>query len=264
MKKAALILLGCLTGVYLFAQDSVKTKTPLQYNRQRLPEKGNLGISFTANGLLANLLLTPQTNNFNQPYFHVKYYLKDDVDLIAGYGISSNNTKTYQSDSLLINGAMSLKELDSTYSRTDVHFTIGGEKHFYALNNLDAYFGGFLDISAIGKTKIKSVTNINDRDTVNSATTTFVYTEDGGFATGIRFSAGFNYFIAKKLALGAEYNFGYQYQSVGGDWISSTNYDPVKGSATNTNAQGAALEQKNTIAFNSVVQITISYFFNLR
>ena len=52
-----------------------------------LPKAGDLGASIIVDGLLDNIRLTSNTNNYGQNILFAKYYLKDDIAIRGGFAL---------------------------------------------------------------------------------------------------------------------------------------------------------------------------------
>ena len=127
------------------------------------------------------------------------------------------------------------------------------------MRRLDPYFGGEFVLSFIGKETV----SWNQVTTETSGTTTIEGERktDGGVGFGVFGIAGFNYFIANHVSLGAEYRFGYNYLKTGGNFSESVITTPSSGSPTNTFNKGTDELKSAGFQVNSTASIIFSIFF---
>ena len=246
LKFLTLIAIGCLASFSAAGQDTAK---------DFLPKAGDFGATIVVNGLIDNIQLSTNSNSYGQNILFAKYYFKDDLALRAGFGLTVNRMARESSDS----SGVLLIEVDSLRRNVSVNISAGIEKHLTANKRLDPYIFGQLDLSMIGKTKneianrqISTIgTNSIDREIIR----------DGGFALGINFGGGFNYFLAKNFSVGSEFYLGLQYVSVGGGISDNTTSTTAGGTRTATFNSREDISKSTTLNVNPTAQINFSYFF---
>lgn len=221
------------------------------------PVAKNWGFTFSLTGLIDNLKLEGAKDQTGQPILFFRRYLKDDLALRAGFGLNTYRNTSVRKDS--IRQIPAFVEYDSVYSRNDVSFVAGIEKHIGTMRRLDPYFGGEFMLTLIGKETI----SWNETRTETSGKTTIEGERkiDGGTGIGVFGIAGFNYFIADHISLGAEYRFGYSYLKQGGNFSESIITTPSSGSPTNTFNRGTQEFRDTGFEVNSTANIILSIFF---
>ncbi len=140
-----------------------------------------------------------------------------------------------------------------------MNLSVGIEKHLKPNNRLDPYVFGQLDISLIGKSK----NEIENREisTIGTNSTNREIIRDGGFALGLNFGGGFNYFLAKNFSVGSELYLGVQYVSVGGGISDNSTNTTAGGTTTSTFDTRDDISKTTTIRVDPTAQINFSYFF---
>jgi hypothetical protein len=244
MKKAILIILtGLFSYVVMAQQDTLK------------PHAKNVGITFNVTGLINNISLGSLTDKNNNNALLGRYYLKNDLALRTGLGVYSVNNKWSTSDSV----GTALVAMDSVQKRFDFTVTLGIEKHLGNTRRLDPYVGADLVVGAIGKTKI----NVDEKTSDNTGTATrqHIIQQDGGAVFGVSGLVGFNYFISRNFAIGAEYQLGYQVQRFGGDYSETTVNTPISGQSTSTFTKSINKTKYSGFSVNSTAGILLSIFF---
>ncbi len=219
------------------------------------PVEGDFGIMLNVNGLIDNLRLSNVTSPINTSLITGKYYLSAEKAIRIDFGPSISSIKTMTEDSV---GA-SLVGIDSTTSKSSLYLAVGIEKHFKGTKRLDPYIAGQVAIGFIGKTK----RDIKQREETTAGTerTTVTYQQDGGFAIGLVGTAGFNYFLAKNFAFGAEYSLGYNYLKQGGNYSEVTQVTPLSGGSTSDVEKGKLQTNSNTFNVDGTARIVLSYYF---
>ncbi len=252
MKKIVVTFSLILCGALTFAQqDSVNTIKG---------QEGDWGISFNISGIINNIKLENDKDVNGNYLISARKYLKDDVALRLGLSINSMSSKWNQEDSITISsGNRALQVIDSTQKRFDFSVFAGYEKHLKGTLRLDPYIGAGMMIGRIGNTKIDVNTDVTD--VTGTDKTQHILQYDGGFAFGLGGFAGFNYFVAQKLSLGAEFGLMYNYSKTGGDWSESIVNTPVSGSQSTVFNLGKQSQSESKIAVNSTASILLSYFF---
>lgn len=248
MKKAIAICLVICSSTLLSAQEEeIRLK----------PVEKNWGFTFNLSGFINDIKLEGNRDQTGQPILFVRRYLRDDLALRAGFGLNTLKNTTVHKDSL--RQIASFVEFDSVFTRNDVSFSAGIEKHIGTMRRLDPYFGGEILFQFLGKettTWERTTTETAGKSTVEGEKKT-----DGGIGFGIFGIAGFNYFIADHISLGAEYRFGYAYLKTGGNFSESIINTPISGSPTNTFNKGVDEYRTSGFEVNSTANIILSIFF---
>ena len=250
MKKLILLFACCSCLLNASAQNDSNPYKPV---------KRDLGFAFNLNGLINNIGLNSMNDVNGNEFFLVRNMLDDDLAFRAGFGITSRSDKWSTVDSVFTSGPTRVK-WDSSSSRVDIYFAPGLEKHFANTGRLDPYIGAELKIGLLGKTKTKS--NTVSEDTVGTGTLEVKGELAGGTSLGINLIAGFNYFFSNRIAIGAEYSWGFNSSSIGGDWSTTTIDTPANATSTSTTrAVGSNLTSNSGFLVGSTAGITLSYFF---
>lgn len=223
-------------------------------------QKGDWGISINISGIINNITLQNQKDGAGNYVVFGRKYIKDDVAIRLGLNVAYNSNNWNSEDSVIIGtGNSALRTIDSTVSRFDFSLSGGYEKHFGNTKRLDPYFAGVLTIGRIGNTETKANTNV--KDVTGTDKTQHIIQQDGGFYFGLGAVAGFNYFIAPKFSLGAEFGYFYSYSKTGGDYNESVVNTPVSGAQSSTFSLGINEQSSNSLNVNSTASIMLSYFF---
>ena len=270
MKKILLSLSLITLSSVLFAQEKQALEEQIQVQEEQIEEvqveqklkgqDGDWGLSINISGIINDIRLeNDKDGNGNYMVFGRKY-IEDDVAIRFGININSERNKWNNEDSLTIgSGNRALRAVDSSKTRFDFSVLVGYEKHLPGTKRLDPYFAAELMLGRLGNTKIDATTSISD--VTGTDKTQFTRQEDGGMTFGLGFVAGFNYFIAPKLSLGAEFGFGYVYTKAGGEYSESNVNTPVSGSQTSTFELGKQEQSNSNIGVTSTTGIVLSYFF---
>lgn len=245
MKKLSLLIIVAFTSsTLLFAQqDSLKAY------------EGNWGITLNLTGVIQNMALSSPQNVINQNSLLVKHFLKDDIALRIGFGLHTISDKYTSADSI---GNM-LVEVDSTYKRNDLSFSIGIEKHLGQAKHLDPYLGGELAFGFIGRMKSDATTKSSDAS--GTSTLQRIRQQDGGNAVSVNLLAGFNYFFSDKLSIGAETSLGYAYTSTGGNYSLSVVDSPASGTGNSTFDKGKMKQNNAGFRVHTGAALLLSFFF---
>lgn len=222
------------------------------------PIEGDWGVLLNLNGLIDDIRLsnvsTPYSEN-NASLITGKYYLSSEKAIRFDFGPSISSVKEMEEDSV---GA-SLVGSERTTTNSSLYLAMGLEKHFKGTKRLDPYIAGQVALGFIGKTKID--TELKDVSSIGTETTTIIREEDGGFAFGLVGTAGFNYFIAKNFAFGAEYSISYNYIKEGGNFSEITQLNPISGGSSSTVEKGKIQTNSNTFNVDGNARILLSYYF---
>jgi len=220
---------------------------------------GDWGFVLNLTGLIDNISIGNVTDGNTNNAVLAKHHLTNDKVLRLGLGLKSISNNTFNADSINITAGRALQEIDSTEKRFDFSISVGLEKHLGTTRRLDPYVGGELAIGRIGATKIDVNTDITDL----TGTRTIVRTiqQDGGFNFSLNAIAGFNYFIAERFSIGAEFSLGYVYSAVGGDESESLVDTPVSGGQVSTFIDRKAKATSKGFEVNSNAGLMLSFFF---
>jgi hypothetical protein len=246
MKKVAFILLALIVSTSTLRAQEEETFKPVE---------GDWGILLNINGLIDNINLSNTTSPINTTVITGKYYLSDTKVLRVDFGPSIRSFKESKEDSI----GNSLRGIDSTYKKSSFYLAVGMEKHFTGTKRLDPYIAGQIGLGFIGKTKREQ--EIREVSSIGTDLTTITYEKDGGFAIGLTATAGFNYFVAKNFALGAEYSFGYNFQKEGGNFSLVEQVNPISGSPSSDVQKGKSQVNTNSFVAEGNARILLSYYF---
>lgn len=250
-------LLSSLFSIVLLSLITIQTSAQSDKNEKvdLLPKKGDFGASIVVNGLIDNIRLTSNFNNYGQNILFAKYYLEDDLALRGGFGISVNSVKRESADS----SGVFLIEVDSSRSNYNVNISGGIEKHLTASKRLDPFVFAQIDLTFIGKTKTDSERRIIS--TAGTNTTTREITADGGLAFGLQAGGGFNYFLGQRFSIGSELALRLQYVKLGGTTSDNTTVKAGNVSTTSSFVSREDITKTTTINVQTDLLINVSYFF---
>jgi hypothetical protein len=221
---------------------------------------GDWGFVLNLTGLIENISLGNVTDGNNNNFILAKHHLTDDKVLRLGLGIKSVSDNWLLEDSIaLSSGNRALQTIDSTESRFDFSISVGFEKHLGSVRRLDPFVGGELLIGRIGGTKINASTDITD--VTGTEKIQQITQIDGGFNFGLNFIAGFNYFFAERISIGAEINLGYLFSSAGGDLSDSRVTTPVSGAEVTSFSSSKNKSSSRGFNINSTGGLMLSFFF---
>lgn len=221
---------------------------------------GDWGFVLNLTGLIDNISIGNLSDGNNNNAILAKHHLTDNRVLRLGLGLKSINNNTFTADSVSIgSGNRALQEIDSTEKRFDFSISGGIEKHLGTTRRLDPYIGGELAIGRIGATKIDANTDITD--ITGTRNIKRIIQRDGGFNFSLNAIAGFNYFFAERISIGAEFSLGYLYSSVGGDESESLVDSPVSGSQISNFEDRKNKTSSKGFEVNSTAGLMLSFFF---
>ncbi len=244
MKKILFTLLASAICLFSFSQnDSIKA------------ESGDWGFTVNVTGLINNVGLSTNKDVVGNSLISTKYFLSNQNAIRVGFGANVNSQTWNLADSV----GKALVEVDSSVTQNFFSISPGYERHFLATNRLDPYFSAELPLTVIGRSKTQSTTTTTDATGVS--TLQRIIQREGGFGFGVRLGAGFNYFIARKLSLGLEYNFTYQMLIQGGNVSESIIDDPSTGTGNSVFINRTDKQTSNTLNVSNVAVIHLSYFF---
>jgi hypothetical protein len=165
------------------------------------PEAGNFGLTGSIDGLQNIKLAQQGTLGF-------RYFLENDLVFRLGANLGTSNSNEVTKE----DGIESTLTIKQTVAR---NINLGIAKRFTGTDRLDPYIGIDLIIGSSGGGSTLSRTEVFDADSTfdpNDKTGDYYQSEvktPNGFTIGIRPLVGFNYFIAPKLAIGAEFAWGF-------------------------------------------------------
>ncbi len=235
----------------LFAQGENKSTSASLF----LPETGDFGVSFTIDGLIDKIKLSPPQNKVGNNLLFARYYQTNDKVLRFGFGLDIESKKREQSDSV----GSEMISLDSSRSQYNINFSFGYEKHLRTTSRLDPYIFTQLDLTFIGKkkTEVEEVIASDAGERKRNKT----IKEDGGIGIGISAGGGFNYFLAKRFSVGAEFAFVIQHVKEGGTISSNEITTPINGNPTSKFESKENLTRDWNVGVRPEARINISYFF---
>lgn len=222
------------------------------------PSKGYWGVGLNVNGLINNTSLGAYQDNFGNDLIFGRYFFKEKSVLRMGLGVDFKQYSQTVTDSL---GA-ALRNFDSSYSRPAFYAEFGIEHHLFTAKRLDPYFGASLGLGVIGQSRTKTKLTLEDTTGVSELSTDLK--TSGGFRIGVNALVGFNYFVARNFAIGAEYTLGYAYQQDGGDFDKVVISTPVTGQSSSRRELGSDLRRQNSILVSGQLDIRLSYYFPTR
>jgi hypothetical protein len=139
-----------------------------------------------------------------------RYFLKDQVSVRFGVGMSSMNMTTVNT----YTSSGTTAKLEGELSQKRFTFTPAVERRFRA-NKLEILAGIGMPVGIIGKTNASVKTTSTDAGTNSSFENKFEL--DGGVSIGLQSFAGFNFYLTNKFAIGTELSYGFGYTKAGGD-----------------------------------------------
>lgn len=215
MKKLLLSLSVAVLGLTAQAQDFK-------------PAKGDVTTEF---GLTGGINNTNFELNDGAGLLRFRYFQKENLAFRLGFNVGSISEK----GNAYGTGANENKTGSAKSTETQFLINLGVEKHFAGTERLSPYVGAdFLIGSASNKTTFEnatgSVANPTYVEAVSSETK-----GPGSTILGLRAVVGADYYIAKRLYLGAEAGFGFVYAKDG----ETTNTSTINGTTTTTTTKSA-------------------------
>ncbi|MBL4710153.1 MAG: hypothetical protein JKY48_17115 [Flavobacteriales bacterium] len=250
-------LLSSLLTIVLLSLLSIQTSAQSTKDKtiDFLPKEGDFGASIIVEGLIENIRLTSNTNDYGQNILFAKYYLKDDLVLRGGFGLTVNTVNRESADS----SGVFLVEVDSSRSNYNVNISAGIEKHLNASKRLDPFLFAQMDLTFIGKTKTDSERRIISSAGTNKTTREII--ADGGIAFGLQVGGGFNYFLSQRFSVGSELALRLQYVKLGGTVSDNTTASIGNVNTTSSFVSREDITKTTTINVQPNVLINVSYFF---
>jgi outer membrane protein W len=199
------------------------------------PVTGDWGLGFKLDGINSTSI-THWNGNGTQLFG--RYYFTDKVAMRLGFGINTYNSKSEMTEDVKDANQVIVGQNTQDIKTTQFGFGImpGVEYHMgSAASKLDPYVGAEIMVNSLGK--MKSDTTITQTDnsinySFNQNTTTEM---KGSFTFGINAIVGFNYFFSDNFAIGAEYKWGFNSTTSGGDYSTTgTTSTTISGNSSNT------------------------------
>jgi hypothetical protein len=211
------------------------------------PAAGTMG--FTA-GFKGGLLGGVTAGTSPTGSLHFKYYIAEGLAARVGFNVTvpgTNGTTVSDTVSAVGSGGSVTQQTTTIKSGgTRTQISLGIQKSLGGTDKLDVYTGADLFFGGatamVTDTKIENVrvpaSNSGDKLTdytqmVTTTPGTWKAGGIGGFNMGVNGFVGFQYFIVEKLSLGAEFAYGYVYNS-GDNTGGSTVTTGVKNTTTTT------------------------------
>ncbi len=240
----------------LFISSAITAQEKSTYSSgEFFPKKGDIGASILIDGLIDNIKLTSNNNQYGQNILFVKYYLEDDLALRLGFGFTLDAYKREKADSM----GLSLIEVDSTSSRYFINTSFGIEKHLNPSKRLDPFIFAQLDLTFIGKTKIEAETREISTAGVSSLNRTIK--RDGGIAFGLQVGGGMNYFLTERFSIGTELALRFQVVSEGGTISDNEIFTPIGGSSVSDISSSEDRITTTELNVSPNALINLSYYF---
>lgn len=181
------------------------------------PVKGDITTEF---GLTGGINETNFNLNDGAGLLRFRYFQKDDLAYRLGFNVGSQNA-THNAFGVA-GTADADKQGYSKLNITQVLINLGVEKHFTGTERLSPYAGADL-LFGFGtqKTSFDNATGTVDNPVFAEGVNREVK-GPGYTGIGLRGVIGADYYIAKRLYLGAEAGFGFQYEKAGKTTITNT------------------------------------------
>ncbi len=219
-----------------------------------LPIKGDVGITLNISQIFSDFSINAPNDDVYEHFF-IRKYTKNDLAWRFGIGFFTNNTSFIGLDSV----STAAVRTDSTLKNNKLYLSLGLEKHINTGSRLDPYFLASVSYGAIGKSSSNTVVELSD--TTGTSSTNRIIETPGGSHFRISTGVGFNYFIAQKIALGAEYSLGYNYITTGGDFSKVVVQKSVSGTENIQRTTGTNQTQTSSFSFLGSGRLSLSYFF---
>lgn len=250
LRTALFFFFLSLAGLTIAQTDTTRVQ-------QVKPAQGDWGMVLNLTGLIDDIRLNNFQDSIGNNTILIKHYRKEDLVYRIGIGINMYSRKVSTEDSLKVN--QQLLDKDSVFKQSAYSFSFGLEKHLGNSRRLDPYLGLQAMVGLIGKTKIE----VDSKYIGNTGTSTIDrdYVVDGGSMFGLHLIGGFNYFVAERFSIGAEYMLGYTYRKTGGNYSDTVIDTPVNGSSSSTLDKGELAVRDSELSPSGAANITLSYFF---
>jgi len=201
------------------------------------PVTGDWGLGFKLDGINSTSI-THWNGNGTQIFG--RYYFTDKVAMRLGFGINTYNSKEDNTYDVKDANNVNIGTQTATIKTTQFGFGImpGVEYHMgSAASKLDPYVGAEIMLNSLGKMKMTndSTESISQNGNSSNYTQNITMEKGGSFTFGINALVGFNYFFSDNFAIGAEYKWGFNSTSTGGDFSTTgTTSTSINGNTTNT------------------------------
>jgi len=199
------------------------------------PVTGDWGLGFKLDGINSTSI-THWNGNGTQIFG--RYYFTDKVAMRLGFGINTYNSKTETTEDVkdLNNVITGTRTGDTKITQFGFGIMPGVEYHMgSAASKLDPYVGAEIMLNSLGKMKMDFDTTSTDNSSNYSYTKSTTSEMAGSFTFGINALVGFNYFFSDNFAIGAEYKWGFNSTSAGGDYSETGSESTTNnGNTTNT------------------------------
>ncbi len=243
-----------IPSLVIFAQDSVQIESDAH---PYLMDAGDVGITVNVKGLIDNISSVPRQDLRAQNSLVFRYVINDRLTFRTGIAPIIMSYRISSTDS----AGKDLIEFDSTARQSSFSIRPGIEYHLNGAKRLDPYAAFDAEVGFIGGFNAGSNTDISY--TTGTSKYKRTITEAGGFGIGAKLSVGFNYFVAKRLALGLEYGMGIAYIATGGDRQEVLQIDPTSGSDSTQRQLSSTRVFDTQLFVDPMAQFTLSYFFSL-
>ncbi len=246
MRKKLFLSIACLALSALAYSQSKPTLSDYK------PKKG----SVLAEGIIGDIANGPNFNTFPNAEYGLKfrYFLKDDMAVRIHFGESKNNTTTYLYDPTDDTQSGTYKN-----SQSDFSVYLGVEKHFEGTNRLSTYMA--FDLGYTSTTTKDDVENgtIPANNTSTYSKNEFYTSSIKNSGIVVKLGTGADYYIAKKLYLGAELGLALKLHTNNSGDTSYT--EPVNGDVTTTSSHKDSKTTDITTGFAPSAGFRIGYIF---
>jgi len=131
MKKIVILISLSCFFLNLCAQEKNADK-----RSELMPSKGDYGVMLVLDGLIDQIDLSAQRNQYGNNLLFGRYYLEDKLVLRAGFGVGVSSRMRSTADSV----GTSLVEVDSSRINYMINLSGGVEAHLGNSRRLDPYF----------------------------------------------------------------------------------------------------------------------------
>jgi len=279
MKKKVLFVAALFIGASTFAQGGLTSKK----GEAILPEAGDWGLSFDANPFLnyaGNLFNGNVNNSFGGATWTgnnagtmalTGKYFKDETTAYRGsfrFGLGGNSTTNLQDTATgtTLPGTGAIENKISTSNGLSLVLGAGLEKR-RGSTRLQGYYGGDVFIGLLGggsTTYDYGATmdslNVEFRGIVGGSRNTEV--KNGNtFTFGLRGFVGFEYFVAAKISIGAEYGYGFGMSSTGAGETTTERWNATDNKIETYTVTGSKSGGWNFDTRVSNANININFYF---
>lgn len=257
MKKSILFLLLLIGGSFsLFAQTT--TTSDLK------PAEGTWGFTGGVTGF-SNVSLTGS----NTGTLGFRYILANGLVARVSAILSTGHSKVDSTGHTFGNGNSNsgIEFTDTRNTPSTVGISLGISKSWAGTDRLDPYVGADIRISNAGGGKTISRQQVNNADSAVSWSGTphngdYVQVTNksaSGISIGIVPCVGFNYFVAKHFAFGAEFGWGFFFTHLSGG--SSVSESSVNGTVNTVTTDYTAKNNSNGFGTTGVATVSFTVFY---